>query len=1207
MVKVAGVFRSALRIFTLTSLVLTLLSVPSTGQTGLTETQVTAANLGQAYPNRTSAARPIELVAQTYRQLSGRAERPPLQMIGLVQTPYTAGVFSDTLTPDGRLQPVSPPAMTGTVQSAPLGPTQARVTVLVRDTSGNPVRNACVRAVSDDWGVVMPNRWDSACTNSSGIASMDLPVGTWSFFVFGPGYYVPVPQVSIAGTTPTLSVRATTNMDIEVRDSDGRLMNGVEVHLLDPERKPTLPVMYVGTTSTAGTLRVATVAGARSDVLLLKYPPSGTSDGTAFFVYGGTAAAGTALRYRFARDQLALVRFSLTNPGGTAGPHSALVVGYKTLSWDFSPWFSRGWGSWWNTLHLYLSPLPVEITARDFADGWDYIFAPVLLEPRAGGTHEMRFGGPLRVRAWFYPLLDNGRQVFVQVRDAQDHELVYVSQPGGSFTAPITLRDGQGNTVYQGLLDHCNLTGLVQTDPVGSRYEINLDLGFLGSYELKGTALDNTSTWPLEMLETPHFRIFWPRQMQDYADAIMEFAERSYEALVHQVGHTTTSWHNHGKIEVHFPFYCNCAGWAGGSTMAIMAEYLSYGGLLAPWWRGAVMGIWAHELEHVFQFTGTDLENYYITGWFGEPFASFAGGLALEEIFGGNVGTDWLVRDLENLFFWKLSEGSDPMGSSCYVINALRRFHAMEVHRRWIRFWAGSGFPNRRCYTSLGLSTEANLAIAYSYVVEENLGWLFREARQDISDATITTGLEAINTCHRPAFSDTTGLAGVRGQGGFHGVAWGDYDRDGDLDLYATSFTDADRFFRNNGDGTFTDVTETAGLSNPGHGRAAVWGDYDNDGWIDLYVTRDGEPTAQLWHNNADGTFTDVTAMAGVGTTSGMSAAWGDYNRDGLLDILVARWCDIPRLYRNKGNGTFTDVAWSAGIRRGGCGVGAMFGDYDLDGDLDIFYSMGWSSNALYRNEGNGTFTDVTQASGLVGNMQGGAAAWGDYDNDGDLDLLQSNDQTRCWLYRNNGDGSFTEVGDSAGISGNLIGRGVAWGDYDKDGWLDFAWLGWDGLRLFRNNQNGTFTDVTDLEGLNGYWGGNGLAWGDYDGDGDVDLYVTGWNGNALYRNASSGNWLVVDLVGKRSNRAGIGTRVTLEIPGVTQVREASGGSGYHGQDSLPVEFGLGSASGPVSLTIRWPSGLRQELRDVAVNQHIRVVEEWNSVTLPTIMRSFRR
>jgi len=1122
---------------------------------------------------------------------------------GFGQTPAPTDVFSDTVTMDGRVEPLNLPEMLGEVWSASVGPTMAQVTLNIRDMNGNPVRNACVRAVSDDWGVIMPSRWDWNCANTSGIVVMSLPVGRWSFYAVAPGYFVPLRRQTIVSNT-NLSLRATTSMNIEVRDFDGRLMSDVKVYVVDPERKPTVPPMEVGNTS-SGVLRVVTVTGVTAELLLLRYPPAGTSDGTAYFVHAGIVTSGGTLRYRFIREQLALIRFNLINPSGYPSEKASLGVQYPTISWDwdFGVWFSRGWGSWWNSLQLWVSPLPIEMQAHDHTNDWSLGFAPVVLQPQAGESYELTFGGPLKIHTWFYPLLDDGRQVSIQVQDSYGHRLVFVSSPDGAFSCPIYLLDEQGNVVYQGVLDHPNLTGRLEVEPAGLRYRVNLDLGFFGQYTLEGIALDSTSTWPVERLETPHFIIFWPQAMHDQAEQIMTFAEQSYQATASILGHTTTSGHEHGKIEVHFPFYCNCAGWAGGSTFAVMEEYLSYGGLLAPWQRGVVSAIWSHELAHVFQGTGPGLEDYYIAGWFGEPFASFVGGLALEEIFGGNVGIDWLVRDLENLYFWKLSSSGDLMGTACYVINAVRRFYTMLAHQKWVQFWAGTEYPNRQCITPLGLADMDNIAIAYSYVVQDNLGWLFREARYNISDAVISTGQEAIQACRPPAFTDVTALAGARGRGGFHGVAWGDYDNDGDLDIYATSFSDNDLLFRNNGDGTFTDVTQLAGIINPGHGRAAIWGDYDNDGWMDLYVTREGGYPAELWHNNRDGTFANFAEIAGVNTDSGMSAAWGDYDRDGFIDILVVRWCGMPRLYHNERNGRFVDVAESSGLTRAGCGVGAMFGDYDRDGDLDIFYSLAGQANALYRNEGDGRFTDVTYATGLVGNFQGGAAAWGDYDNDGDLDLLQSGDQTRCWLYQNLGDGSFTEVGDLVGIQGNLIGRGVAWADYDNDGWLDFAWLGWDGFRIFRNNRDGTFSDVTGAAGVDPDWGGNGLAWGDYDGDGDLDLYNTGWWGNTLYRNNSHGNWLTVKLVGQRSNRTAIGAWVSIEAPTGTQFREISGGSGYHGQDSLPVEFGLGDSTQPVSIVIHWPRGFQQRLENVAVNQHLVVEESLSLVELPMVLR----
>ncbi|MBC7262279.1 MAG: CRTAC1 family protein [Chloroflexi bacterium] len=1058
-------------------------------------------------------------------------------------------------------------------------------------------------AYSEDWQVILPERWDRVCPDPTGMAILTIPLGSWSFFAAGPGYYTPLlDQPIITGTA--LVVQPAATITIEIRDFGGALFSGVEVRLVEAQHKPLLPPAYVGHTDLQGRLEVGVTPGLDYDVLLLWGPATGASDGTAFFVHAGTVAAGSALHYQMRADQLARISFSLTNGQGTPGPRSALEVKYPHLSLDFTAWFQRGYGSWWDPLQLWVSPEPLVATAHEFADDWHFIFSNDVLEPQAGQTYPIAVGGILEAKTWFYPLLDPGQQAWVQVQDTAGHTLVLRWPSSGSSEIPIRLRDDEGPPVYEGTLDHANLTGWLPLNPSGLQYEVDLDLGFFGFYSLQGQAMDPSSAWPLEPVTTTHFFIYVPAQMQALSATLATTFEQIYAAAAAELGHTTRSDHPHGKIEVHFPFYCDCAGWAGGSTFATMIEYLTYGDALWPHERGAFKAISAHELAHVFQGTGVGLSNYYVAGWFGEYFASFAGALALEDVYGGRLGLHWAILDLQGSNFWL--PGSEP--STAYILNGMRRFYTMQAHRDWIQFWAGSDFPNRRCLDGLGLTNAEAIAVGYSYVVGENLGWLFREARFDISDARIQQGLGAIAACVPPAFQDVSETAGIVGTGHSHGAAWGDYDGDSLLDLYVTSYAASDILFRNNGDGIFADVTEAAGLGNPGRSRAAVWGDYDNDGDLDLYVSRESG-SSNLWRNSGDGTFADVTAQAGV-ASPGMSAAWGDYDRDGLLDLLVAHWCNVPSLYHNEGNDTFADRAAEAGLTRGGCGVGAVFGDYDGDGDPDIHLSFLWADNALYRNNGDGTFTDVTDAAGVPGNGGGEGVAWGDYDRDGDLDLYAVNDGGYPnLLYRNNGNGTFTEVGGAAGVADTGIGRGCAWADYDNDGYLDLAVLNWDGLLLYHNQGDGTFAEVAGVEGLDPWWGGNGLAWGDYDEDGDLDLFLTGGSSNALYRNRGGrGNWLNVRAIGTISNRAGIGARVQVNAGNILQVREVSGGSGYHSQDSLPVEFGLGSYTGTVSIVVWWPTGIQQTLTDAAVNQLITVIEGSTSPSswfyLPIVLRN---
>jgi DNA/RNA endonuclease YhcR with UshA esterase domain len=237
------------------------------------------------------------------------------------------------------------------------------------------------------------------------------------------------------------------------------------------------------------------------------------------------------------------------------------------------------------------------------------------------------------------------------------------------------------------------------------------------------------------------------------------------------------------------------------------------------------------------------------------------------------------------------------------------------------------------------------------------------------------------------------------------GTSWADYDGDGDLDLYVTNRFEANVLYQNDGDGTFTDVTSAAGVGNTGNGAGTAWADYDGDGDLDLYVANDNGEANVLYQNNGDGTFTDVTSAASVGHMgSDQGPAWADYDGDGDLDLHVADYGAANVLYRNDGDGTFTDVTSSASVGYAPSSLGTAWADYDGDGDLDLYVTNSHTANVLYQNDGDGTFTDVTSSTsvGHTGNSR--AAAWADYDGDGDLDLYVTNqDDQANVLYQNNG------------------------------------------------------------------------------------------------------------------------------------------------------------------------------------------------------------
>lgn len=500
------------------------------------------------------------------------------------------------------------------------------------------------------------------------------------------------------------------------------------------------------------------------------------------------------------------------------------------------------------------------------------------------------------------------------------------------------------------------------------------------------------------------------------------------------------------------------------------------------------------------------------------------------------------------------------------------------------------------------------------------------------------------------------------------GVALFDYNNDGLLDIFFTNGaaipslekTDgsySNRLFRNNGDGTFTDVTEKAGLQGIGYSMGVAAGDYDNDGFVDLYVV--GFNHNQLFHNNGDGTFTDVTEKAGVGgmvpkigKAWSVAAGWFDYNNDGLLDLFVVNYLNyniknanlcgyqgLPAycspldylgtaniLYRNNGDGTFTDVSESSHIAQYvGKGMGLAFADYDGDGFMDVFVSNDTFENYLFHNNGNGTFTNVAPLAGVAYNSFGKAIAgmgvdFRDIDNDGKPDIFETAMFGESFpLYRNLGNGQFEDVSGAAGLSA-LTSRSTGWGagifDFDNDGNKDLFTANADILddamelahrpyplpnRVFRNKGGMSFEDVSARAGA-GFSvpaAHRSAAFGDLDNDGRIDVVVTVLNGAPeIWMNRSGAEaggkrnrWIILKLVGVKSNRDGLGTKVKITTSLGTQYNEATTAVGYNSSSDKRVHFGLGSAEVVESIELTWPSGIRQVLKDVKADQILTVTE----------------
>jgi hypothetical protein len=528
-----------------------------------------------------------------------------------------------------------------------------------------------------------------------------------------------------------------------------------------------------------------------------------------------------------------------------------------------------------------------------------------------------------------------------------------------------------------------------------------------------------------------------------------------------------------------------------------------------------------------------------------------------------------------------------------------------------------------------------------------------------VEDVIAHSGIDFQNVCggsvSKKYILETTGS----------GVAFIDYDNDGWPDIFLVNGASLDeapgsakpsnRLFHNNRDGTFTDVTMRAGLSRSGWGQGVCVGDYDNDGFDDIYVTYWGENV--LYHNNGDGTFTDVTHHAGVGGAPGRwstGCAFVDYDRDGHLDLMVTHYIDFslatakdpgsnpyctyrglpvncgPRglkgetntLYHNNGDGTFTDVSAKSGIGEiTGCfGLGVLTGDFDNDGWPDIYVASDSTPSLLFMNKHDGTFSEEGTMRGVAYNEEGqeqagmGVAA-ADYDHNGWLDILKTNFSDELPdLYKNTGKAVFNNVSGQASIDrqSHLVGWGCGFFDPDNDGQPDIFYCNghvYPELTrihadttylqprvLYRNTGTGSFEDISRLAGaaITENSTGRGCAFADFNNDGVVDIVINNQNARPSllrFTRQNANHWINIKLEGVKSNRSAIGARVICKAGALSQIDEVRSGGSYLSQNDLRLHFGLGEHRSVDLLEVRWPSGSTDRFTDLKADTWIHIRE----------------
>ncbi len=452
------------------------------------------------------------------------------------------------------------------------------------------------------------------------------------------------------------------------------------------------------------------------------------------------------------------------------------------------------------------------------------------------------------------------------------------------------------------------------------------------------------------------------------------------------------------------------------------------------------------------------------------------------------------------------------------------------------------------------------------------------------------------------AFEDRSLVSRINNSGANHGVSFGDFNNDGLEDVFIAVREEGfiNRLYKNRGDGFFEEVGIFAGVSTTESSTAAVWGDINNDGLLDLYVGNSNTPN-RLYLNKGNETFEDITSSAQIGDTADpRSVQFVDINNDGFLDIYLHNYNSENVMYFNNQDNTFRDATMETGALNTDPAMGTIFFDMDNDGDLDLYVVNDGGSNAMFENTGEGFFEDISEASGLDVSCFCMGVDFGDYNHDGFFDIYVSN-YGNNYFFENNGDGTFTDKAIEYELDDYGLGWGTFWFDYDNDGFQDLYlannfFISSRPNILFKNSNGHGFENISEGSNIESPYSSFGSAVADVNNDGLLDIAVANWgqfSGNQLFINQQTeNNGIQVKAIGTRSNYSAIGTTITIRTGDMIQKDQVTAASGYASQNSLTLHFGVGEAELIDELSIRWPSGVEETYFDLPVNNLFTATEE---------------